>query len=396
MRKLENWLTSYLTYTENTESTQLFNRWVGISTVASALKKKVWLELGRLKVFANMYIVLVAEPGVARKSQSISYATELLDQVPGIYTSADSITAQALIQDLEDSTTYDMLNDRMYRHSSLSVIAKEFETFLGAGGQRMMVILTDLFDSGESPWKYRTKGLGTSIIPSVYLNILGATTPHSLTNCMSDIAIGGGLTSRILFVYSEKREKRVAYPSWDDELAVTKQNLIDDLIRISELKGRFSFATEAREYWNDWYNAYDETPSKRIESRSEFSGWYSRKPLQIQKVSMVLSACRGNSMTVESCDIINAVTFVEELEHGMGKIYGKRAEIESPAIDMLYHYVKEYKAIAEKHLMHLVWRDMDEEEFDARMNVLLYKGLVERKFKSPIGETAIWYHLKEK
>ena len=138
--RVMSWLEDYMEYTEDTESSMLFNKWVGISTIASALRKKVWLEVGRLKVFPNLYIVLVAEPGIARKSQAITYASSIISGVSDIKVAADSTTAQSLFQELEESTTYDRLPDGTpVRHASLSVISKEFESFLGSASQNKMI-----------------------------------------------------------------------------------------------------------------------------------------------------------------------------------------------------------------------------------------------------------------
>ena len=84
-RKLADWLGTYIEYTKETESAPIFHRWVGLSILAAAMSKKVWLNLGRIKVFPNLYIVLVAEPGIARKSQAISYGIELMNEIDNIH-----------------------------------------------------------------------------------------------------------------------------------------------------------------------------------------------------------------------------------------------------------------------------------------------------------------------
>lgn len=401
MRKLDNWLEAYEAYTKDTESNPLFNRWVGLSLLASALRKKTWLELGRLKVFPNLYVVLVANPGLARKSQAISYGTDILNAVPAVITSADSITPQALIQDIEDATTYDMLpNGRALRHASLSIISKEFESFLGQAGSstKMLVTLTDLFDAGESPWKHRTKGSGTSTIPSVYLNILGATTPQSLASCLSALSIGGGLTSRILFVYSDTKTKKIAIPTWDKSLVELKEKLTHDLNIIASMSGEFTFTESSKAYWIKWYESYDEMSKKRIQPRYEFDGWYSRKPLMVQKVALLLSAARSSYREISVADIEQAIGLIEEVEKGMGGIFNipfKKQDVRNPQIDVLLGYIKQYKNIAEKHLLQLVWRDIDVSCFESYIEILLDEEKCVRKFESPTGKEEIWYSIKE-
>ena len=111
MRHLDDWIESYLTYQENTEPARVFDKWAAYSVVACALRKKAYLSLGRIKIFPNIYTVFVAEPGVARKSQAISYAMGLLSNIPEINVSADAITKEAMVQDLEKISTEDLMPD---------------------------------------------------------------------------------------------------------------------------------------------------------------------------------------------------------------------------------------------------------------------------------------------
>jgi len=198
-----------------------------------------------------MYVVLVAEPGVARKSQAINYGTPFLEKIPDIHTSADSITREALLNDLEDCAVDEpMANGDTFRHTSLNIIAKEFEIFLGqkSDNTKMLVLLTDLFDSQDLPWKYRTKSSGSNTIPSVFINMLGATTPESLASCLPPSAIGGGLTSRILFVFAHEKTKKIPIPYITPELVVLRDKLQRDLFKIAKINGVYEFDKLAKSF----------------------------------------------------------------------------------------------------------------------------------------------------
>ena len=99
-RILDNWLDTYMEFTENTEPARQFQLWSAFAVISSVLQRKCWLKLGRITVYPNLYVVLVAPPGVARKSQSIIFATEFLSAIPEVAVSADSITREALLDDL--------------------------------------------------------------------------------------------------------------------------------------------------------------------------------------------------------------------------------------------------------------------------------------------------------
>ncbi len=110
---------------EKTESAKVFDRWVAFSIISSALRKKVSFKLGRLTYYSNLFIVLVAEPGVARKTQAINFGMEIVESVPDIIMSADATTIQALFDDLESSAVDEPMKDgTLLRHSSVYSIQR--------------------------------------------------------------------------------------------------------------------------------------------------------------------------------------------------------------------------------------------------------------------------------
>ena len=397
VRKLSNWLTAYSEYTEETESAPMFHRWVSLSMVSAVLRKKVWLSLGRIKVFPNMYVVLVAEPGIARKSQAISYGVDLLNEVPGIVLSADAVTKEAMLQDLEAGAVDEVMpNGTNFRHASLNIISKEFESFLGQRGEntKMLVLLTDLFDCQEVPWKYRTKNSGSNTIPSVFLNILGATTPDSLASCLPPSAIGGGLTSRVMFIWSSAKTKKIAIPVLSDKIKKLREYLIHDLTIISRMVGNFEFNQESVEAWTDWYEHYDETSVTRTCCDPSFNGWYSRKPLYIQKLAQVLSAAESGSMTLDWKSFDAAIKEVEQVELAMGKTFTAIGRSTTAVeTELVMSLIRNHKSISEKALMQIIWRDVDKAKLDTVAATIISTGQFTKTFSGADGSPGIWYHL---
>jgi hypothetical protein len=117
---------------EKVEPAKIFDKWTGMSIIAASLRKKVMLSLGRIRVYPNLYIVFVAEPGVARKTQAVNFGVEFLSNILQIVISADSTTREALLEDLEKSATDEPMPDgSIFRHASISICSGEFESFLG-------------------------------------------------------------------------------------------------------------------------------------------------------------------------------------------------------------------------------------------------------------------------
>ena len=385
MRLLKNWIDSYCEYTHDTESHPLFNKWVAYSIISAALRKKVRFNLGRIKIYPNLYVVLVAEPGVARKSQAISYGKGILRKIPDIYTASDTITREALLQEFSNVAVDDVLpTGDILRHASLTIISTEFETFLGQKGEnaKMLVLLTEFFDCGEEPFKYRTKTQGETIVPSVYLSLLGATTPESLASSLPVIAIGGGLTSRILFIYAKGRSKKIAIPIITPEMTRIKDLLEKDLFMISKLSGSYHFSKEAEDVWTQWYNAYEVTDPSRICQDPSFTGWYSRKHVFICKMCQINAAARADASFVITPEILlQSIKDVEEIEEGMSRVFSAVGRSSVTAeVDSVMTIIKTHGIIDEKALLSSVWRDMDALKFDNVIKTVIRTGKVKRAF----------------
>lgn len=396
-RVLRNWLDSYMEYVDDTEPPKQFHRWIAMSVIASALRKKVFAKYGRLRYYPNLYVILVAEPGICRKSQAISYGVDLMSQVPEIITSADAVTKEALLQDIEASAVEDQFMDGTpIRHSSLSIISREFESFIGQkkDNTKMLVLLTDLFDCQEMPWKYRTKNSGSNIIPSIFLNLLGATTPDSLASCLPSTAIGGGFTSRVLFVWAERKAKKVAKPEDNPRIQALRDKLIKDLYLISRIVGQYEFSPEADKNWKEWYDNYDETDKGRLCNDPAFNGWYSRKPTYLIKVAIICAAAESNKLVLEWKHIEQSFREIAAIEAQMGIVFkaiGKSTV--TSEVDMVMQIIKGRKVISETDLMSMVWRDIDDIKFNNVIQTAIRTGKIKRGYRGPKGESGgIWYY----
>jgi hypothetical protein len=384
---------------DNTEPAAIFDRWVGYSVIASALRRKISLQLGRLVYFPNIYIVLVAEPGVARKTQAIKYGVDFLNTIPDIIKSSDSATKEAMTDDIEGSALDALQPDgTSLRHSSLNIISKEFESFLGQKKEntRMLTALTDLFDCPDD-WTSRTRHGTSNKIIRPWVNLLAATTPDSLANSLPASAVGGGLTSRILFVWADKKKKSVAIPDMTEKEVKLKKELEQDLYQISRMTGEFAMTGDCVKRWTEWYDCYDEDESgQRICVDKAFSGWYSRKPTYIIKVSMLCAAAEANTLVIQWRHIEKAIAEIKQVELAMGSAFKAigRSEI-SGEVDSVLQIVRNAKWISEKQLMSIIWKDIDSSKFDNVIETLIKTGKVARMFKGPKDEKGIWYRSTE-
>ncbi|MCC7570644.1 DUF3987 domain-containing protein [Candidatus Micrarchaeota archaeon] len=397
-RNVENWLTSYMTLMSNTEPARVFDKWTGYSIIAAALRRKVKLRLGRLTYYPNIYVVFVAEPGVARKTQAIKFGSVFIDKISEIKTSADSTTKEALTDDLKNAEFPEIMPDgTSFVHSSLSIISKEFESFLGQKKEnsRMLIALTDLFDCPDV-YAARTRHGPSIEIIKPWLNLLAATTPDSLASSLPASAIGGGLTSRILFIWANKKKKPVAIPSMTEKEKVLQEMLLKDLYQIVKMRGDYIMTADCVKKWENWYDNYDEDESGiRICTDKSFNGWYSRKPSYIMKVAMLVAAAKTNKLSIEWSHVLEAINEIEEVEHLMSNAFVAIGKSEITAeVATVTSIIDQFEWISEKKLLSLVWRDIDANKFDNVIGTAVKAGKVLREYKGPKGEVGVWYRSK--
>lgn len=407
-RHFPNWLEGYYQYIVDTESPMIFHKWTAFSLIAGALQKKVWFNFGRIKIYPNLYVVLVSEPGIARKTQAITFGEDIIAELSTIERSADATSPEALIDDLEGSRSEEQMRDgSTLIHNSLFIISGEFESFLGQKGdnQRMVVLLTNLFDCKNRPYRKRTKHSGSNKIDSPFLNILAATTPDSLASALPARAIGGGLTTRIIFPWAEDKGQKVAVPgvkTWEDLLNYRKENtkiqhlktlLVSDLDVINRMSGSFNYTEESFKWWHNWYSNYDERGPGRLCKDTAFKGWYSRKPLFIIKLGMVLAAAKRNTMTVTSDEFIEAIYHIEEVEASMANAFAAVGKSDIAAeVSEVTKIIEKEKIIEEKFIRQRTWRDIDDDKFDNVVRTILRQKIANRVYQHPeTGAKGIWY-----
>lgn len=313
-RLLPDWIDAFMDYTDNSEPPHSFRLWSAISVISAALQRKCYLEWGSITFYPNMYVVLVAPSGKARKGTAMAFASEMLEDLP-LSLAAESITREALIGELVNAVkTYQLTpTDIMRFHSSLTIFAPELTVFLGYNNHALMSDLTDWYDC-RNKWIYRTKHMGTDEINGVYVSLFGATTPELIRTTLPLDAIGGGLTSRMIFVFEPKKGKIVPDPFLSDAELELRQKLKADLERIHALRGTFKVTRSFVERWTEWYVAQEDNPPF---DDHRFSGYIERRPNHAMKLSMILNVSRSNNMTISKEDLDRAITVLEFTERKM-------------------------------------------------------------------------------
>lgn len=310
-RLLSNWLESYLAFTYEQESPEEYHLWVGLSTIAGALRRRCFFNMSYFLLYPNTYVVLVGPAGRCKKSTAMRIGREFLTPNPAINLSVDSTTRERMIQDLSQAF--------VDGQSSMMAFSSEFASLLTSSGMDMVVFLTDIYDS-PTEWTHKTKVGGTNKIKAPCLTLLGATTPDWIAKAMPLDTIGVGLTSRIVFVFQDTPRVREPFPKLSVEQMQLKEYLLRDLTTISNsVSGEFRLSPEALETYTIWYKGRAVQPNTTGDPR--LSGYFERKPMHVLKVAMAVSASKKDQLILTDEDIQSSFALLEQIEQRMPKVF---------------------------------------------------------------------------
>ena len=324
MRYYEDWITAYVKYASVTEAPRRMHFWTGIATLAGVLRRKVWIDMKRYRIYPNFYVVLVAPPGVVTKSTTLDIGMKLLRGVPGIKFGPDVVTWPALVQAFAANSEQFEYQGTWFPMCAMTLEASELGSLLNPQDREMISLYITLWD-GRDKFEKVTKGSGTDVVEGPWINMVAATTPHWIADNMPTATIGGGLTSRMIFVYGDRKEKYIAFVDEhvSDTDPGTAKALQEDLIEISKnLCGPFVITETARKWERERYESFWKTTVLSMNSDT-LEGYAARKQTHIFKTAMVLSASRSDARTIEVEDLQLATTMLETLEPDMQKVFSK-------------------------------------------------------------------------
>lgn len=378
-RLLPNWLEAYLAYTDDQMSPELYHLWSAIGTIASVMRRQVWLDMGYYMIYPNSYIILVSPPGRCKKSTAMRIARNMLNGVPDLKYTTDSTTRERLIQDMSQA--------HKNGQSAMTAFSSEFATMLTSSGMDMVVFLTDIFDSPIS-WSHSTKMGGTQTIKAPWLQLIGGTTPDWISRAMPLDTVGIGLTSRTIFVYADTPRVRPARPKLSEAQKELRDILMTDLNHIATLNGEYKFDAEADAFFEQWFQSRAEKPNTTSDPRLD--GYFERKPDHMIKLAIILCAATKDELLITMVELTKAMQMLSFVEEDMPRVFagvGKNpfAADAISVLDMLDSGAMEYGQILDK-----VKHSVQKEELDRILETLLATGAVRVKDMAKSGGKLIY------
>ena len=323
-RNFDNWLQGFVDYASYGEAPRHMYFWTGVSTIAGVLRRKVWIDQTYFKWFPNFYVVLVAPPGIVSKSTTAGIGMELLRSVPGVKFGPEVVTWQALATSFANAAETFEYQGLHHTQSALTIESSEFGNLLNPQDKEMVDMLVTLWD-GKS-LKKETKHSGNDEIVNPWINLIACTTPSWIAGNFPEYLIGGGLTSRMVFVYADVKQKYVAYPfeAVPGDFMARKAALLEDLEAIAiRCVGEYELTAGAKEWGRQWYRQHYEGERPKHLDDDRFGGYFARKQTHIHKLAMVLAAAQRDDMVITEEDLQIANTMVTDLEPDMAMVFAK-------------------------------------------------------------------------
>lgn len=327
-----------------------------------------------MTIYPNLYIVLVGPSG-CRKGTALGPAYNMLSKL-GIKMASEAITREALIRELKTSsfTHFGKEGNELYLHCSLTIFSQELTVFLGYNNMQLMADLCDWFDCRDK-WTYRTKSSGVDDIVGVWVNLIGATTPSLLQTTLPQDAIGGGLTARMIMVYSSGKRKTVPLPFLSDEEKELGEALQRDMERINMLSGEFSYTNRFLDTWTQWYSTND---GKHPFDDPRFAGYFERRALHLLKLCMVMNVSRSDNMVIDDIDFLRSLSTLEKVEKQMPRVFenvGRNKTID--ITNLVIRDLAEKKEIDLAYIMNKYGHDADGNTMDVVLKTLSYMKKVD-------------------
>jgi hypothetical protein len=372
----DSFIGRYLRFMQRQETAYAFDWWCSLWAIAGVCGREVYVARPRAPVFLNMYLILVGESGVARKTTSVSTAGGLVRTV---------LSATHEIGYLDAKMTPEKLDDILHQstmefgNAQLCIAIPELAVFLGTERYtaHMPTLLTDLYDCPSHRHGGGTIERGSCIQRNVWISFLSASTPIWLLKTVNPNVVEGGFTSRCMFIFSNEPKQKIPWPDGTDT-SDDRSWLLADLrsIRTRATNSEPILLTEgAMAAFRGWYNKRDRALDTYRQS------FEAREDSHVLRVAALLCINDG-SWRIDHGHIVCAIRLVHEVKDGSGVIF-EGAEVRSKfaaSLDSLRSTLISagMDPVQRTALARKCRRGLDIQEFNALLEVLHELGAVQR------------------
>lgn len=330
-RKLSNWIKSYVDWVgPRVRVPPQYTAWCGIYAIACALERKVRIPekyLGGYNCDPFLFVMLIGEPGIG-KGTSMNQVKRILKQLPTLNIGDNVFTKERLYQQLIEVP-----------RSALYLILGEFADVLQKNKPDIFDTLLKLYD-GEDELREGTRMRGTEIAQNPCVNFVAGTNAAWIVANITSGVIGGGLPSRISWVYADEDEAGPIKVFYDldieqDAFKSMEDDLVHDLTIIANMSGDMKLTRGAvinradpdlEKYGDEdagsWFEKWCQTNKIDIED-ANMRNFFARKRTHLHKLAMIHSISVRDDMVITISDYEFAISAVTKTEKRVHKVLGR-------------------------------------------------------------------------
>ena len=308
----------FVKFTEERPSPEIFRKWAAITTLSGALEKRVWTMTKAGPQFANLYVMLVAPPGVG-KSQAINPAEQLLKATKKYHIAPNSVTAASFIDALVKAHRTVLLPDnKILQYHHIFVFAAELGVFLNTHDLNFLSIINELFDHKDSYREERRHSLKEPIeIPRPMTTLLVGSQPGFLATLLPDAAWTMGWTSRMLMVYSSTAPDVPLFGEYKNQDKIMS-GLVKKLDEVADYYGEMKWDQSAIAEMERWRK----DKWAPVPDHPKLANYLPRRgTIFMVKLAMIAAMSRGETLAIRLQDVERARGWLLEIESLMPCIF---------------------------------------------------------------------------
>lgn len=265
-------------------------------------------------MYANMFILLVAPPGVG-KTQAIRPAVDLWHKSRALKVAPDDLTKASLLDHMKEAHQAKVFSATEFiEYHSLNIGADEFGVFVSQHDLSFMSVLNALYDNRDLYKESRRGREGDLNLVNPQVTMVAGTQPDFMASMLPAEAWGMGFMSRIIMVYSGSPVKASLFGK---KQKVDYGDLVHDIKIVADLHGEMDWTTAAQAKIVGWHDS----GMQPVPAHSKLKHYLPRRILNVIKLSMISCAARCNELVIDEQDVQRAMDWLMEAETLMPEIF---------------------------------------------------------------------------
>lgn len=384
-RNYDNWIEAFYSWVApRSEAPESFLKLISLFTIATVVKKHVVIPrenmLGGWECYPNIYVVLIARPGVARKGTTMNFGEKLLFSSSNLVSTPQFISQSAMITAMTESPD-----------GSIYVAADELSSIFQKSKGDMIDFLVDGYDT-RKPLAGRTQLRGVEFVEKPCINFFACTQPDWMKENLPTSVITGGFASRTLFAYESQPRQRYMYYTEErigityKELEEIQTKLIEDLETIGDIKGEFAIEKSTMDKIEAWYQVDNKKELDTCDTKLQ--GYYARKPVHLHKLAMLHQLARSDELVLTMDNFKFAFKVLRDIESRMPHIFKAIGKNEYTAdLSSIRTYLRQHKEVPLSTLYEVFESSAEPEKLKSLISFFVLSKEVSYEIK---GEE-VWY-----